>query len=1619
MSSSSNKLKRASLDALVRAVWADVLGLESVGDHDDFFALGGHSLSAIQVVARLREALGYELALRILFESPTVAELVERLETEQGRSLPSLRPRRRREGPLSYAQQRLWFLDQLVPENPFYNIAKAYRLRGPLRPEALRAGLDALIARHEALRTSFSSRDGRPFQRIAAGGPVEFTVEDLDQQPVEEQAMQLRAAILAEARRPFRLDQAPLLRARLLRLGLHDHAFLLTTHHIVADDWSMTILANELSELYLAHVENRTATLPSLAVQYIDFAAWQREWLDGGPLDEQLRFWRDELHDAPALELPTDRPRPAVERHRGGLVRFEVEGAVTSQLQQLAHGSKATLFMATLAAFQALLFRYTNQADFCVGTPIANRRHTETERLVGLFVNMVILRGRLGGAPSFRETLSRTRDLTLAAYQHQDIPFDRVVDALNPERNISRHPLFQVAFQLLDHQPQPLKLDGVDVEPLGVDRGTSLFDLSWDLLRDGAGLSGLVEYNSDLFDCSTVERMITHYKRLLKAAVTDPDASICTLPLLDASERREILVTWNTPAVSANGDRLVHSVFEQQVDRRPDAPAISFGGVRWTYKELDQRANRIAHRLLGEGVAPEAIVGIHLHYGPDVVAAVLGILKAGAAYLPLDTSLPSGRLSQIIVDANPDVVLASAAGGNTLSRVSSTRIVTDWMQIRGHGSSERPHVSLPPTAAAYVLYTSGSTGAPKGVVVTHENAVSIFESWQQAYRLNQIRRHAQLASFSFDVFGGDLMRALLSGAELVLCSRDTLMDPAALLDLIQRERIECAEFVPVVARELLAHARSVGGTFESMKLFIVGSDEWSVGDHRTALALTAPATRVVNSYGLTECAVDSSFFEGPLDSLPATAAVPIGRPMANTCLYVLGADRHPTPVGIPGDLYVGGLGVGRGYIGRGALTAERFLPDPFSSRSGARMYATGDRARFRPDGNVEFLGRDDRQVKLNGQRLELPEIEAALLTHACVRSAAVVLHREERRSGLVGYVTATSPDRAPGGDELRQHLKNVLPEYMIPRTFVSLEELPTSSSGKVDRLKLPPPPSLNDADGQQRRLPRNAIEHELSRIWAELLGVENVGIDDNFFEVGGDSILSIQIIARARASGIGLTPRQIFQHQTIAEIATVAETAPTRPPYREHLGPAPLTPIQRWFFEQNFQERNHWNQALIFRPTEPLERGALEAAIAAVHNHHDALRLRFHCRNGVWHQELRPLQAEDICAVRLIECPVGQLASVIQEEATAVNASLDITRGPLIRALLLRMSEGEQRLLVVIHHLVVDGVSWRILIEDLTLAYRQLARAENVRLPERTSSYSEWARLLAARAEDCALDNEIDLWVRALTPMSRLPRDLDAGENRESSAGCVDRALTRSETSALRNLRRSRGVSVDEALIAALSLVVTRWANEPSCQIMIERHGREPIADSVDVSRTIGWFTSEFPARIELAPGAGVHDAINAVKEVFSVTPANGISYGLLRYGRSRDPATARLCSLPEPELSFNYLGEFDSSLTASQLLSVAAETPGSTVAPSALRSQLLALDSEIIAGQLRIHWTYSRAIHWPETVERLASEYVQILRLMTSDRGDAAPSPRGPPGPGALGIDEKHLEAIFEELSS
>ncbi len=1471
---------RDPTEELLVGLWAELLGVDAgrIGLDSNFFSLGGHSLLATRLVARVRRDLRVEVPVRSLFEVPTPAGFARRVkEARQGPQAAPIRklPRTGRL-PLSFAQERLWFLDRLDPGSPTYNIPIAVELDGRLDTSALALSLLEIVRRHEVLRTTFALEEDRPVQHVglpsagSLGAPSGLPVIDLC--GLAERREVARRIGTVESLGGFDLERGPLWRTTLLRLAEEEHAILLTFHHIAADGWSIGVFVRELSALYRAFAGRRPSPLPELPIQYVDFARWQREWMSGEILEGQLAYWRRQLEDAPVLELPSDRPPCPVRGSRGAALSLEIPGRMAGDLEEVARRHGATLFMFLCAGFAALLSRCTGQEDVAIGCPIANRNRAEIEDLIGFFVNTLVLRTDLSGDPSGRDLLARVREVALAAYPHQDLPFERLVQELQPRRKAEPLPLVRALLSLGADSAFALDLPGLSTQARSPGTETAKLDLTLQFLRADRGLAGILEYSSELFDATTAQRLSQQLMSLLGDLSADPELRLSELTVSTAAERHQMLAEWSGVSPELSPGTTIPALFAQQVQNRPDAVAMSSLGWSLTYGELDRRAGRLAYRLRRLGVGPEIPVGLFLERSPDLIVALAAVAKSGGVYVPLDPSHPRQRLAFILDQTRAPIVLTRLGLRGDLPEPANG--VRARVLCLDHEASSIPEdfgsaadsAGCSPQNLAYILYTSGSTGEPKGVAVTHRAVVRLVRDTGYA-SFGPAKVFLQLAPVAFDASTLEIWGPLLNGGRLALAPSG----PVTLADLeraIAREGVTTLWLTSGLFHQVIDQGMQLDG----LRQLLAGGDVLSPPQVRRALERLSGGV-LVNGYGPTENTTFTCCHR-MTRAEEVRMPVPIGRPIARTSVFVVDRSGRPSPAGAAGELWAGGAGLARGYVGRPDLTADRFVPHP-CGEPGERLYRTGDRVRFLPDGSLEFLGRIDQQVKVRGFRIEPGEIEAVLAAHPGVETALVVPQEvgpDDRR--LVAYVVAR-PGQALDLDELRDLAAKRLPGYMVPASFVSLAALPLTANGKVDRRALPPPDGAGSEETSAPAPPRNPIEEQLVGLWAELLGVEpdRMGINSHFFELGGHSLLATRLISRVRADlRVEIPLRGLFEAPTpagLARLILAARQGSEVPPLRltPRTGRLPLSFAQErlWFLDQLEPGSVAYNIAVAVRLSGRLDRRALVSALGEIVRRHEALRTTFALAEGEPVQRIAPAKVEGLAGVDLTRLRFGR-GEAERLAAAESGRPFDLASGPLLRTSLVRLAPEEHLLLVAQHHVISDGWSLGLFVRELSILYSAFIQGLPSPLPELPIQYPDFALWQREWLSGAVLEGQLGYWRQQLAGIStlELPSDRAPGKVRSARGLSLAVHLSAELKAELQALAHSRRATLFMMLAAGFQALLSRWSDQEDVAIGTAIANR----NRAEVEGLIGFFVNTLVLRSDLSGDPDRGELLRRLREV-------------------------------------------------------------------------------------------------------------------------------------------------------
>ena len=1383
----------------------------------------------------------------------------------------------RQTAPLSFAQQRLWFLDQLEPNSPRYNVSRALRLRGDLNPTVLQEALDSIVSRHETLRSNFGERDGLPVQLIRSPMKTPMPFIDLSDQPAEDRETRLLVTLNEQVLRPYNLSTDSMLRASLVRVTPRDHVLLLVLPHITSDGWSMIILCRELIALYGSLARGQPCPLPDLPIQYADYAAWQREWLQGEVLDRQLSYWSRTLAEVSALDLPTDRSRPAMPSCRNGAQSAKYPQHLTDQLNGLARSERATLFITLLAAFNALLYRYTGQNDIAVGCPIANRQYVELEGLIGFFANTLVFRNSLSGNPTFRDLMAQVREVAIGAYEHQDVPIEKLVDELQPDRDLNRNPLFQVTFQLRNYPSDLVQLSELIIEPFELHSGIAKFDLSLAMSNEMDGLKAEIEYNPDLFESATINRILGHFQTLLEGIVSNPGQRIGELSLLTEPEQHQLSVQWNDTQQDYPKDQCIHQLFEAQVEGGPDTVAVVFEDQQLSYRQLNERANRLARYLKRQGVGADVRVGICVARSLDLIVGILGIVKSGGAYVALDLSYPQERLEFVLADAQVALLLTQEAlfdaEGLTMEgnerqfpgfdpRIPRVCLDRDWQLIAKESAANLEN-STGVDNLAYVIYTSGSTGQPKGVAIEHRNTVA-FLSWvHSAFTKLELSGVLASTSICFDLSIFEIFAPLTCGGTLIMAE-----NALALVTISTRSKVSLLNTVPSAINELL-RLEAVPATVRVINL----AGEPLRTDLVRRIYESTEVGKVHDLYGPSECTTYSTWTCRAADG-PQT----IGRPIANTQIFILDGQRHEVPIGVVGEIYIGGDGVARGYLNRPELTAERFIYHSFDGEPVRRLYRTGDLGRYLPDGNIEFLGRSDHQVKIRGYRIELGEIEFVLGQHPAIQEA-VVLAREdspgERR--LVAYSVARVGD-APSAHELRGFLQHKLPEFMVPSVFMFLDALPLTPNGKLDRKALPVPDQRRPELEAAFVPPRNALEELLVNVWSEVLRAERIGVHDNFFELGGHSLLATQVISRIRgAFQVELPLRTFFETPTVAGFAERIEKTVRQEPgqaatqivpvARDQDMPLSFAQQRLWFLDQLEPGSAVYNIPNGMRLAGVLDVSALEKSLQEIVNRHEALRTTVSTVDGKPVQVIAAALKLTLAVVDLSETAAAEREAQARRFAEEEGRRpFDLSRGPLFRACLLRLAHDDQILLLTLHHIVADGWSMEVLYRELSALYGAFSTGKRSPLTPLPIQYGDFAIWQKQWLQGEMLASQLDYWRQQLAevPLLQFPTDRPRPALQSYRGERLSIAMSEQLTDRLKALSRKQNVTMYMTLLAAFQTLIHRYTGEDDIVV------GSPIANRnrYEIETLIGFFINTLVMRCDLSGDPTFAQLLPRVREV-------------------------------------------------------------------------------------------------------------------------------------------------------
>ncbi|RBL90135.1 non-ribosomal peptide synthase/polyketide synthase [Chitinophaga flava] len=1580
LASSEYVAPRNETEQLLTGIWEHILDIPRVGVNDNFFALGGNSLLSMRLVAALRKQLQIELPVKSVFTHPSVALLADFIlhQEQEVTILPAIEAAPRPEKiPLSFSQERLWFIDQLEGSVQ-YHIPVVLRLKGALNKVALTAALQGIVNRHEILRTVIEQDDGQAWQRIQDKDSWQLHITD---EPVfREDPLALSSMVQSLVHAPFDLSRDHMLRAHLIMLSEEEHLLVTVVHHIASDGWSSAVIVKELVALYTAAIRNEAVSLPLLPLQYADYAIWQRRYLSDDVLAVQLEYWKEKLHSTEVLQLPTDHARPAVQSTRGAVTWFRLDKELTAQLRSLSRQQDVTLFMTLLAAFKVLLYRYSGQEDVCVGSPVAGRTRQETEALVGFFINTLALRSHVNGQQPFSTLLQQIKETTLGAYQHQEIPFEKIVEAVIKERDLSRSPLFQVMFLLQNMPATPaLELEGLQLSAEPLSYATTQFDLSFTMEDSADGLSGSIEYCVDLFSPDTIDRMVRHFEQLLRGIAEAPGTLIQAIPMLGREEEKQLLFTFNdtrSEQPELAGKTLIN-LFTEQAMRTPAATALVFENAALTYQELEERAGQLACLLAHKGIRAGSLVPLCVDRSLEMMIAILGILKAGGAYVPLDPLHPAERISRILEDLGTGkLIITTGTHQYLFNQQDDTELILldEWRNERQLQHLPDVLPSATPSDPAYVIYTSGSTGKPKGVVISNESIVNFISHRSRDFGIDHADRVLQFSNYCFDAAVEQMFLPLVNGAVLVMIPEALRLDRQQFEQLLEQEKVTHLDTTPGFLSSITP------GNYGSLRRVVSGGEACS-------LHLAMEWGRHVdfyNEYGPTETTVVATAYLFRPQDIGKRDMLPIGKPLTNVNVYILDVAGQPIPLGVAGELYIGGVQVAKGYLNNPALTAEKFVADPFAGQ-GARLYRTGDLACWLPDGNIGYLGRIDDQVKLRGYRIELGEIENVLLQHPDIREAVALVKTDAGgNKRLIGYIAG---EQLPAREEVAAFLRERLPEYMVPSLFIILDTMPLTPNGKVDKKALPEPDNTVFAS-EAYVAPANETEQQLADIWQSLLGVQQVGIYDNFFELGGDSIITIQVVSRARRAGYDLHPSDLFKHQTIAGLSALLiskqQGATSQGEQGLLTGNSGLLPIQQWYFDHtaNTTGETHFNQGILLEVDKGIDIPVLEWAVSELLRYHDALRFVYSQDENGW-QQTYGIHEGILEVADLRTTAQSALAEKITALGDHYQRSLYIEQGITVRTVFIQTPAQEERnrLLIVIHHLAVDGVSWRILLEDLELLLKNDSRRKGAELlGPKSYSYRQWYNTLADYGQRNRLQTQLGYWKEAAESYTPLVTDkqFDGIITVTDTLNHVVRLNAGQTRRLLQEAPKAYHTEINDLLLSALAVTLAEWNQTAKVVVGLEGHGRESIATHADTSRTVGWFTSMYPLTLAVKHN-NISILLKSVKEQLRSVPDKGLGYGVLKYINKETTLQGR-----DPwDVVFNYLGQTGNITAQEGVLRIAAESPGSAIGKDFSVIEKISIDGMVQEDELVLRWKYSSKHFNAAGIEKMAAAYITHLEAL------------------------------------
>ncbi|ADL52202.1 amino acid adenylation domain protein [Clostridium cellulovorans 743B] len=1580
-------------------IWKEILKLDRISVTDNFFSIGGHSLRAANLSARISREINVKIPTKDIFIYPTIKELAVQIEKSQPDNYKAIELIEESEYyELSSAQKRLYVLDSFEENSTMYNMPGVMVVEGSLDKIQLENAFKKIIERHETLRSSFHYLENEPYQKVYETVEFSLSYDEKDEEEIY--------ALAKEFIKPFDLTKAPLLRAGIVKVEEAKHYLFFDMHHIVSDGISIDVLTSELSDIY-----NGIEPSP-IKVQYKDFASWQNDILKSEEMKIHEEYWLNKFSgEIPILAMPTDYTRPSVQSFEGNRIFFEANSELTTKLKKLVKETDTTLYMVLLSAYNVLLSKYTGQDDIVVGSPSAGREKVELENMIGMFVNTLALRNIQKPTMTFKEFLLNVKEDSLKAYESQSYQFEELVEKLNIPRDISRNPIFDTMFTMQNTENLEIAMGGLTFKPYRIDFNVSKFDLSLDAVENKGKIEFEMEYCTALFKKETIDRISDHFINILSSIVENPNAKLSEITLLTEKEKKQILCDFNGKKVPYDFSKTLHQLFEDNAVKTPDKTAIIFGDENISYDALNKKSNSFARYLIEKNVKLETIVGVMLHRSPRFVESVLAIWKAGGAYIPLDVEYPSQRKLSIVEDGNADyiITLSEYIDDEFRSQYKGEIICLDLIEeeLKDKDSSN-VNTKVDINNLAYILFTSGSTGKPKGVMIEHLGMLNHIFAERDELQLDENLVFAQNANHCFDISVWQFFAALALGGTTAIYPNELILEVDKFTEKIVRDKVTLLEVVPSYLIVMMDYIESNKLTLDQLKYLMITGEAAKPNVIKRWFELFKDK-KMVNAYGPAEASDDITQYI--IDAETNTDIVSIGKPLSNINIYIMNKEMELCPVGVAGEICVSGICVGRGYINNPEKTEESFVYDPLQTDEKVRMYKTGDIGKWLPDGNIEFIGRSDFQVKVRGFRIELGEIESRIAEFNDVKDAVAVVKKDSKGNNYICAYFAADVDI--NEEELKEYLGNFVPSYMIPSYFVQLEELPLSPNGKIDRKALPEP----EIDENREYVPpRNEIEELLVDIWQQTLGVDRIGINDNFFSLGGDSIKAIKVSSTLGNNGYKLEVRNLFQYPVISKLSAYVKSNTVEAFQGIVEGEVNLTPIQEGFFKHNFTDKHHYNQSVMLFCKDGLKEEYFEEVFDKLIEHHDALRMSYKVNEGAISQINKGIEPKAYGFLVKDLTNADNYKEIIQEEANKLQGSVDLENGPLVQGCLFKTSIGDY-LSIVIHHLVVDGVSWRIILEDLENAYSSLCEGLEIQLPKKTSSYKEWSGKLVEYSQSTELLKELEYWtVVENSEAVNLPQTskIDVDKNKDTALLSVslDEEATKN---LLTECNTAYNTDINDLLLSALGISMKKWTGSDEILINLEGHGREELFKDIDITRTVGWFTAEYPVLIDMAKAEDISFTLKNTKETLRRVPNKGIGYGILKH--LSEEAQENFKSSKKPQISFNYLGDFGEEASGKHF-GIADINSGSDVSPELEREYVLDINGIILENKLMLKIEFNKKQFTEDSIEKLLSNYIEVLKAIIAHCMGKEETEITPDDVGYSDMSLEQFDDLVDELS-